>query len=92
MYAVGENLELVKKENRKWTYKRELLRRGETKCEGVKNMKIVSLEEKLNAQVKNIVAILGSEEPKEIKIMMYETQMEYFKYLLEGIHENLKEN
>lgn len=25
IYAEGENLELVKKENRKWTYERELL-------------------------------------------------------------------
>ena len=31
IYAEGENLELVKKENRKWTYERELLLVGGNK-------------------------------------------------------------
>lgn len=52
-------------------------------------MKTVSLEEKLNAQVKNIAAILSSEDPIDIKIMMFEMQKEYLEALLEGISEQL---
>jgi hypothetical protein len=53
-------------------------------------MKIVTLEEKLTAQVKNIMAILGSENPLDVKVMMYEMQKEYLNELLESIGEQLK--
>lgn len=52
-------------------------------------MKTVTLEEKLNAQVKNIVAILASENPIDVKVMMFEMQKEYLEVLLESILEQL---
>ena len=53
--------------------------------------KTVTLEEKLNAQVKNIVAILGSNNPMDAKLMMFEQQKENIDFLLESIAEQLRE-
>lgn len=54
-------------------------------------VKTVTLEEKLNAQVKNIVGILSSSQPMDIKLMMFEQQKEYIEFLLENIAEQLRE-
>lgn len=53
-------------------------------------MKTVSLEEKLNAQVNNIIVILGSENPLDVRIMMLEMQKEYIEEFLENIIEQLR--
>lgn len=55
-------------------------------------MKTVSLEEKLNAQIKNIIAILSSDNSLDAKIMMYEMQKDYLVALLESISEQLNES
>jgi hypothetical protein len=57
----------------------------------VKILKTVSLEEKLNAQVKNIVAILKSENPLDVRLMMFEMQKEYLEAYLQNIADELKE-
>lgn len=55
-------------------------------------LKTVSLEEKLNAQIKNIIAILSSDNSLDAKIMMYEMQKDYLVALLESISEQLNES
>ncbi|MGR6760378.1 hypothetical protein ACU1JV_00850 [Paenibacillus sp. T2-29] len=52
-------------------------------------MKTVTLEEKLIAQVKNIVAILQSENPNDVKIMMLEMQKDYLNAYINNMVEAL---
>lgn len=54
-------------------------------------MKEVSLREKLEAQVKNIVTIVGSDNPKDVKIAMYEMQKSYLISILDDISTILKD-
>lgn len=53
-------------------------------------MKTVELEEQLIAQVKNVVSILNSEEPSEVKVMMLEMQKDYLTLFFDYIAGNLK--
>lgn len=54
-------------------------------------LKPVGLEEKLNAQVKNLVSILKGDDPMDVKIMMFEMQKAYLEDLLNSIQLNLTE-
>lgn len=52
--------------------------------------KKVTLEEKLNAQIKNVLAIVNDDIPAEIKTFLLKQQREYLNYLLEEIELSFK--
>jgi hypothetical protein len=52
-------------------------------------MKQVTLEEKLMAQVKNINAIVNSENPADVKVAMLEMQKEYLNAYLDELIQSI---